>query len=206
MEIKSVQTGSLGVNTYYVRDEKTNIGFLVDPGGFNQRLVKMINDDVCEIKYIVLTHGHGDHIGGVLEFKTLFPDAKIVASIHEKEFLATSSLNMSMDCCGKDLAIEADQWVDDGTQLEVGEMTLKIITTPGHTPGGMCILVDDVLFSGDTLFQQSIGRTDFPGGSFSQLSKSIKEKLFVLEDDIVVYPGHMGSTTIGVEKRSNPFV
>ncbi len=206
MDMKCVQTGSLGVNTYYVRDEETNKGFIVDPGGFNQRLVNIINEDVCEIEYIILTHGHGDHIGGVSEFQTLFPKAKLVASVFEKEFLATASLNMSMDCCGKDIGLEADIWVKDGDVLKVGNMDLKMISTPGHTPGGMCILVDKILFSGDTLFQQSIGRTDFPGGSFSQLSNSIKNKLFTLPEDVVVYPGHMGSTTIGVEKRSNPFV
>ena len=115
-------------------------------------------------------------------------------------------MNVSLECCGTHIALSADIWVDDCDSLKIGDMELKFIHTPGHTPGGMCILIGDTLFSGDTLFKLSIGRTDFPGGSFAEIKKSIHEKLFVLPDDVTVYPGHMGTTTIGIEKRSNPFV
>ncbi|MGP1569324.1 MAG: MBL fold metallo-hydrolase [Eubacteriales bacterium] len=206
MEIKCVQTGMLGVNTYYVRDEKNNIGFVVDPGGYNAGLLNMIEKDGCDIQYIILTHGHGDHIGGISFIQNEFKNVKLIACTYESELLADPLMNASLECCGKSLSLVADIWVNDCDTLKIGDMELKFIHTPGHTPGGMCILVGDILFSGDTLFQLSIGRTDFPGGSYPQIKKSIHEKLFVLPDNTQVYPGHMGTTTIGIEKRSNPFV
>lgn len=206
MQINCIPSGALGVNTYYVRDEITNKGFIVDPGGFSTAMENLIKKDGCEIEYIILTHGHGDHIGGIEDYISLFPNIKLLACIHEKELLADPNLNMSRDCCGIPLSIEADVWVDDNDTLKIGNMELKFLFTPGHTPGGMCILIDNVLFSGDTLFQQSIGRTDFAGGSFPNLKEAIHTKLFTLPDDTTVYPGHMGSTSIGFEKRNNPFV
>lgn len=205
MEIKCLQSGALGVNTYYVRDEETNEGYIVDPGGYSQRLESLIKEDGCKIRYIILTHGHGDHIGGVESYKNLY-NCPVVASELEKELLADPYMNASLDCCGRNISMAADIWVKDCDSLKVGNMELKFLSTPGHTPGGMCIYTGDVVFSGDTLFQMSVGRTDFPGGSYPQLQRSIKEKLFVLPDDTRVYPGHMGSTNIGLEKRSNPFV
>lgn len=206
MQINCIPSGALGVNTYYVRDEITNKGFILDPGGFSPNMLNLIQKDDCDIQYIILTHGHGDHIGGVEQYMQVFSNAQLVACVHEKAMLADPRLNMSRECCGTAIALDADLWVNDGETLQVGEMSLKFIHTPGHTEGGMCILIENILFSGDTLFQQSIGRTDFPGGSFAAIKSSIHNKLFVLPDETTVYPGHMSSTNIGYEKRNNPFV
>ncbi len=206
MIIQSFYTGPLAVNCYVVTDEKTKKTFIVDPGGHNANMVNYIKDHHLEIDYIILTHGHGDHIGGVPSLMKEFPGAMLVACIHEKALLENPNLNMSAMVQGHPVSLTAERYVSDGETLAVGEMELKFLHTPGHSPGGMCILVDHVVFSGDTLFEQSIGRTDFPGSSYNAIVKSIREKLFVLPDETAVLPGHMGSTTIGFEKENNPFV
>lgn len=206
MKVQCIPSGAFGVNTYIGVDEESGCSILVDPGGYNQETVDFIRRNGDSLLYIILTHGHGDHIGGVLQYQQLFPQAKLVAGEHEKELLEDPSLNASYEICGKRISLTADIWVREGDTLMVGETELKFIYTPGHTLGGICILAGDVLFSGDTLFCRSIGRTDFPGGSFEQIRNSIRNKLFILPDKTRVLPGHMGPTTIEEEKRSNPFV
>ena len=206
MKITKYMTGPIQVNTYLVYDEETKKGFIVDPGGYEPRITAQIKDEAVELEYIILTHGHGDHIGGVEAFKKDFPAAKIVALRAEDKMLHDPEANCSIEMFRKAIMIDAEITVEDGDLLEVGNMELKFIATPGHTEGGMCIYTGKTLFSGDTLFCRSIGRTDFPGGSFSDIINSIKTKLFILPDDTVVLPGHMGKTTIGEEKRGNPFV
>lgn len=207
MRITNLPSGALQANTYLVVDEKTNEGFIVDPGGYNKVLTKEVRDNDVNIKYIILTHGHSDHICGVNEHKAEFPDAKIVAYKDEEAMLENPNLNQSPGF-GVPYSTKADILVSDGDELKVGDVTLKFIHTPGHTEGGMCIYVKEAkaLFSGDTLFRQSIGRTDFPGGSYKEIMDSIRKKLFLLPDDTNVFPGHMGTTSIGFEKENNPFV
>ena len=204
MRITNLPSGALQANTYLAVDEKTNEGFIVDPGGYNKVLTKEVRDNDVNIKYIILTHGHSDHICGV---KAEFPDAKIVAYKDEEAMLENPNLNQSPGF-GVPYSTKADILVSDGDKLKVGDVTLKFIHTPGHTEGGMCIYVKEAkaLFSGDTLFRQSIGRTDFPGGSYKEIMDSIRKKLFLLPDDTNVFPGHMGTTSIGFEKENNPFV
>lgn len=206
MKIVNIPTGMLQANTYLVCDETSRLGFIVDLGGYSKELKNIIEKNDIQIQYIVLTHGHGDHIGGVQEHLRDFPDAKVVCSRAEEKMLLDPELNEAHHFGPEKVSFNPDILVDDGDTLTVGNMTMKFIMTPGHTEGGMCILVDDVLFSGDTLFCRSIGRTDLAGGDFKTLMESIKNKLFLLPDETQVLPGHMGTTTIGFEKEHNPFV
>lgn len=207
MKITNLPSGALQVNTYLAVDEETNKGFIVDPGGYNPALTKMVKDENIDIEYIILTHGHSDHICGVKEHLEDFPGARVVADKEEEPMLHDVRFNFSAEF-GMPYTVDADIYVTDGDEINVGNIKLKFFHTPGHSPGGMCIYAEkeNVLFSGDTLFRQSIGRTDFPGCSFEALAESIKEKLFVLPDETQVFPGHMGPTQIGFEKRNNPFV
>ena len=191
--------GSYRTNVYLVYDE-TKEAFIVDPGYEFKEIYDQIEKLDLNPEYIILTHGHGDHTGGIDLLKKTYPDIKIIASVKERKFLFNRDLSM-----GKG-GIKADIEVKDGDELTVGDMKLKFISTPGHTPGGMCILLDNLLFSGDTLFRMSIGRTDLPGGNDEEIIKSVTEKLLCLPDETVVLPGHMQETTIGIERRYNPFV
>ncbi len=205
MRVYRYMTGPLQVNTYLAYDD-TKKGFIVDPGGYSMALAETVKKEEIEIEYIILTHGHADHIGGVAEFQKEYPQAKVVAYVAERDMLQDPAMNSSYEINRRAITVEADIYVNDRDTLTVGEVELTFVHTPGHTLGGMCILTPGYVFSGDTIFRASIGRTDFYGGSFEQLAKSIRERLYILPDQTLVLPGHMGETTIGFEKENNPFV
>lgn len=206
MVIDRFLTGPIQVNTYLAYDEETKEGFIVDPGAYCPELTAKAKEAGVDIKYIILTHGHVDHIGGIEGHLKDFPDAKIVAYEDEAEMLENPQYNLSLEVCGKPVSVSADIYVKDKETLKVGNLELTFIHTPGHSKGGMCIYTAGHLFSGDTLFRQSIGRSDFYGGDYRVLINSIKDRIYVFPDDTKVYPGHMGMTTVGDEKRGNPFV
>ena len=179
---------------------------IVDPGDSAQMLVEKIRLGVLIPKAILLTHGHFDHVMAAQELAKTF-DLKIYAHEEEKDTLNHPGKNVSA-MIGRQDSYHADIFVKDGELLQLAGMEIKVLHTPGHTPGGCCYYLEkeQVLFSGDTLFCQSVGRTDFPGGSMSQIVRSIKSKLLALPDNVKVYPGHMDLTTIGMERRQNPFL
>lgn len=207
MKVRHYATGALAVNTYLVYDE-TGKGYIVDPGGFDQRMVQDIVKENIDVEYIILTHGHCDHIGGIPELKERFPNIKVVAHKAEKDMLGNAKMNSSKEFFGYPVTVEADIYVKDGDTLRIGDMDVEFLHTPGHSKGGICIYdkKNKVCFSGDTLFRASVGRTDLYGGDWDELVQSIKNKLYVLPDDTLVLSGHMGETNIGFEKRYNPFV
>lgn len=205
MKIVKLEVGQLGANCYIVYCEKTLQGMVVDPGGNGQEILALLNREHIALTYIVNTHGHADHIAANDEIKAA-TGAVILIHSEDAKMLISSQENLSMYIGNNLVCQAADRLLTDGDTIMVGEMQFQVLHTPGHTPGGICLYGNGALFSGDTLFAGSIGRTDFPGGSHSQLLSSIKTKLFVLNDDTAVLPGHGENTTIGVERQTNPFI
>ncbi|NLY43166.1 MAG: MBL fold metallo-hydrolase [Clostridiaceae bacterium] len=206
MILERIIVGRLEANCYIVGDETTKEVAVIDPGAEGSKIYKHIEEKGYKVIYIIATHGHVDHISGIKYIKDK-SGAKVVIHKNDRDALTDSRMNLSIYLGFESVQCPADICIEGGEVLYVGRLKLEFIHTPGHTTGGMCILVDGkLLFSGDTLFEQSIGRTDLPGGNYQQLIKSIKEKLFVMPDDLEVYPGHGEKTTIGREKSSNPYV
>ncbi|HBH3650996.1 TPA: MBL fold metallo-hydrolase [Clostridioides difficile] len=204
MIIKKFVDSYFGVNTYVLGDERTKKCAVIDPGGSLVETLSFVKENELNIEYIILTHGHGDHIGYVKDIKEK-TGAKVVAHIAEKELLNDKNKNLSytMRCGAQEF--DADIYVNDKDKLELGELKMTFLHTPGHTQGCMCIRVADEMFTGDTLFAGSIGRTDLYSGNFNQMEKSLK-KLCKYEDAVRVYPGHGPTSTLGVEKKTNPYM
>lgn len=206
MKIVQLEVGSLGTNCYIIFDEATREAAVIDPGGSVEDITAVIKNEKLTVKYIINTHGHADHVYGNMRIKQA-TGAPIL--IHEADagMLTSGQRNLSAFIGGSVSCGPADTLLKEGDVIKIAAgLELTVIHTPGHTPGGICLLTDNVLFSGDTLFAESIGRTDFPGGSYSQLIKNIKEKLLVLDDAVKVLPGHGPDTTIGWERKMNPFI
>lgn len=197
--------GVVQTNCYFVYDANTSECIIIDPGAEAQTLYEYIEEKRLKPVAILLTHGHFDHIGAVTMLRNKY-GIKVYAARAERETLESPDINLSVQL-GASMIIEADEWLEDGQEIELIGEKIRCLLTPGHTEGGMCFYFtgSDMLFSGDTLFEQSVGRTDFPGGSMRQIVQSIRTKLFVLPDHIKVYPGHGMMTSIGSEKMLNPY-
>jgi glyoxylase-like metal-dependent hydrolase (beta-lactamase superfamily II) len=196
--IKTIPAGIYEANCYLLVDEDTKECGIIDPGGDAKRLENIIKSLNAKPKYIILTHGHFDHVGGVIELINTFNIPYYISEIDEKYMEKDNSVFGTLP--------KASGYLKDGDNVKLGDDVIRVIETPGHTEGGLCFLVNDKLFTGDTLFQGSVGRSDFIGGNAIKLINSIKTKLLPLGDEIEVYPGHGEASTIGYEKRSNPFL
>ena len=205
IEIKSMTLGMVATNCYLLINKETKEALLVDPADNALRISTVIEENGCILKAILLTHGHFDHIMALNDLKKKY-NVPVYAHEDEEDVLKQSSLNMS-GMIGQIYTTQADIYVKDGEHLKLAGFDVIVLHTPGHTKGGACYYFPEekVLMSGDTLFHCSIGRTDYPTGSMSQLVRSVKEQLFVLPDDVQVYPGHDSVTSIGYEKQYNPF-
>ncbi|SES97130.1 MBL fold metallo-hydrolase [Anaerobranca gottschalkii] len=202
LEIRTLVVGPIQNNCYIVSDQNKR-AFIVDPGGDVEEIIEACSG--LDVLYILNTHGHIDHIGGNKGVKEAFPQGKLVVHKDDEKMLYDPNLNLSRLMGGAVVSPKADLVVEDNDTLPFGDKEIKIIHVPGHTPGGILIQIENFIFSGDTVFAGSIGRTDLPGGDMKTLLNSIKSKFLTLPDSHIVYPGHGEETTVKEERENNPF-
>ncbi|TCO79840.1 MBL fold metallo-hydrolase [Marinisporobacter balticus] len=205
MILERIPAGIYAVNCYILACEETKKACIIDPGGDADELLSYIEKKGLDLAFILLTHAHGDHIGGIPQIKEK-ENTPVFVHKEDEKMLQDGNKNLSNMMSGPNIEIVADRLLSDGEIIELGKLKLHIIHTPGHTRGSVCIKVEDMLFSGDTLFANSIGRTDLEGGSFEEIIHSIKRKLLIIEDEVKVLPGHGPYSSIGIERINNPFI
>lgn len=203
MIVKSLVVGPLENNCFIIADENTKEGLVVDPGDEPDRILDLINKNSFNIKYIVCTHAHFDHVGAVPDLKKE-TGAKLVIHRDELEIYKSTKDQAAIWGYELDPLPEPDMFVSEGDKIEVGDLKFEILHTPGHSPGGICLYGEGILITGDTLFAGSVGRTDFYGGDMEKLKRSFR-RLLSLSDKIKVLPGHGPETTIGQERTDNFF-
>jgi glyoxylase-like metal-dependent hydrolase (beta-lactamase superfamily II) len=207
MLVENLVVGAFAANCYIVGSSETRQGIIIDPGAEPKTILKTVQQTGLTISIILITHAHIDHIGALREVQAR-TNAQFVAHEAEKGFAFSTPMRMltSIGVSPVKSPPSPDRILKDGDHIDVGDLHFEVLHTPGHSSGGICLSGHGVVFSGDTLFNSGIGRTDFPGMSHERLIRSIREQLMVLPDETVVYPGHGPSTTIGDERRGNPFL
>ena len=205
MIIKQFVAGLIENNMYLVMDEKSHDAVLIDAPQDIPEVKKTVDELGANVKYILITHGHFDHIMGLNSLKKTLNAPAVIC---KDDLVISDNVNEFTRLFGvPDIEPPTyEKFVKDGDILDIGDMKIKVIQTPGHTEGGVCYLIDDNLFSGDTLFKQSVGRTDLFGGNLEKIRHSVKEVLFKLDENIKVFPGHGSMTTIAYEKRHNEII
>ena len=207
MLINTYVAGPVQANNYLVVDEVSKEAILIDCSDYVEEIIDYVKKNNLKVKYILLTHGHFDHVLGINRMNEVL-GAKVYVHEGDKEQVVNTRAVMTMFGLPTE-GVENPKittTLSDAGELTLGNQVIKVIETPGHTPGGVCYLIGDCLFSGDTLFRGTIGRTDLPGGSFQQIKHSVKDVLFALDENIKVYPGHGEPTSIGYEKKFNDIV
>jgi len=202
--LRKLQLGMFASNCYVVGDESSKDGMIIDPGAEADQIMRVVEDLGLNIKLIVLTHGHMDHVGALKEVKEV-TGAQIAIHTEDAPSLQGSIMRHMFSRSSEPLP-SPDVLLKEGDTVDVGELHFQVLHTPGHTPGGICLLAEGIVFTGDTLFNFGIGRADFPGASYDQEVESIRNKLMPLPDNTIVCPGHGPDTTIGVERKVNPFL
>lgn len=198
LNIKTVPAGIYEANCYILVDEDTKDCVIIDAGGDADKIETAVESMSGKPKYVILTHGHFDHVGGVEEICSEYNIPFYISRADEEYMEKDSSVFGTLP--------KASVYIKEGDTIKLGSYEIKVIETPGHTKGGLCFFVDNKVFTGDTLFQGSVGRTDFPGGDMNEIISSIKNKLLPLGDDVEVYPGHGPSSSIRFEKMRNPYL
>lgn len=205
MIIRKLELGPFASNCYIVGSEATRDGMIVDPGTMGDQIMHWVHETGLEVGTIALTHGHMDHTGALAEVKEA-TGAEVAIHADDAPYLSGNSpMSRAFGGSAKDMPAP-DRLLHEDDTIDIGDLHFRVLHTPGHTPGGICLLEDGIVFTGDTLFQFGVGRTDFPGGSHELLIANIREKLMTLPDDTIVCPGHGPDTKVAVERRVNPFL
>lgn len=204
MIVECLTVGPLMENCYILGDEKKRIAAVIDPGDEPERILEALKRKNLTCEYILLTHAHVDHVAGIKGVVEA-TDAKVY--IHKEDAWLLKSAPVQALAFGMKpfFPPSIERYLEDGDIFKIGTLDVKVLHTPGHTKGGLCFLVHNCIFVGDTIFQGSIGRTDLPGGNYDELINSVETKIFQLPDETIIYPGHGPETTVGYEKKYNPF-
>lgn len=203
MKIQTISVGMLSTNCYLLTGQKGCV--LIDPGAQPEKVERALAKEGLPLEMILLTHGHYDHMGGVNQLKEQYPQVPVLIHEADEVMLKTPQYNFSIEISGEGYRTAADRLLADGEEVQTGNFCFRVLHTPGHTLGSVCYLMEDVIFTGDTVFCGGVGRTDLYGGSYPALAASVK-KVAALEGNYTLYPGHGPATTLDAERRQNPYM